>query len=617
MTAAETFIQAVQLHQSGRLPEAVAGYRQAIALKPDFAEAHNNLGSALSDLGQFDEALAAGRRAVALNPNLAEAQNNLGNTLSKMGLLDEALAAFRQALAVRPDFPEAVCNTGLALVRMERLEEAVTAFRRTIELRPGLAEAASNLGAALTQLGRPEEALTAYWDALKTQPENPVFYFNAGIALNNLGRADEAVAALRRAMQLGPNDPAPQSTLVFIMNFHPAYDAMAIIREARRWDERYCKPLRRLIQAHENSRDAGRRLRIGYVSPDFRQHVVGWNLLPLLRHHDREQFEVFCYSSVTRPDAMTEQLRAGSDLWREVALKSDEQLAEQIRGDEIDILIDLSLHTGNNRLRTFAMAPAPVQITYLGYCGTSGVEAMQYRFSDPYLDPSEQDLSCYSEETIRLPETYWCYAPGGETLDPSPLPAERNGHITFGSMNQFAKISPAALDLWCEILKRTPSSRLLIHAPSGKYLSAIRERFDRQGIAADRVEFIDRQDWGPYIRTYNRIDIGLDTFPYNGGITTCDTMWMGVPVISLSGQTPVGRGGRSILSNVGLGDLIAYSPGQYVDLAVKLAGDIPRLRELRGTLRQRIQRSPLMDASRFARHVEAAYRDVWRRWCAG
>jgi predicted O-linked N-acetylglucosamine transferase (SPINDLY family) len=241
---------------------------------------------------------------------------------------------------------------------------------------------------------------------------------------------------------------------------------------------------------------------------------------------------------------------------------------------------------------------------------------MHYRFSDPYLDPPEQDLSCYSEETIRLPETYWCYAPGKETPDPSPLPAERNGYITFGSMNQFAKVSPAALDLWCEILKRVPQSRLLIHAPSGKYLSAIRERFDRHGIAADRVEFIDRQDWDLYIRTYNRIDIGLDTFPYNGGITTCDTMWMGVPVISLSGQMPVGRGGRSILSNVGLGDLVAYSPGQYVDLAVKLADDIPRLRELRGTLRQRMRGSPLMDASRFARNVEAAYRDVWRRWCA-
>ena len=221
---------------------------------------------------------------------------------------------------------------------------------------------------------------------------------------------------------------------------------------------------------------------------------------------------------------------------------------------------------------------------------------MNYRFSDPHLDPPEQDLSCYSEQTIRLPETYWCYAPGGETPEPSPLPAEKNGYITFGSMNQFAKVSTAALDLWSEILTRTPRSRLLIHAPFGKYLDATREHFNQNGITPERVEFIDRQTWDPYIRTFHRIDIGLDTFPYNGGITSCDTLWMGVPVITLSGQTPVGRGGRSILSNIGLADLVAYSAEEYLNLATKLAADLPRLNELRKTLRHRMQKSPLMDA---------------------
>ncbi len=292
-------------------------------------------------------------------------------------------------------------------------------------------------------------------------------------------------------------------------------------------------------------------------------------------------------------------------------------LAEQIRADGIDILIDLSLHSGSNRLRTFAIEPAPVQITYLGYCGTSGVERMHYRFSDPHLDPPDTDLGNYSEETIRLPETYWCYAPGRETPDPSPLPAKENGYVTFGSMNQFAKVSPAAIDLWCEILRRMPGSRLVFHAPFGNYLDPTRERFGRNGIAAERVEFVDRQTWEPYIRTYHRIDIGLDTFPYNGGITTCDTMWMGVPVVSLSGGTPVGRGGRSILCNLGLGDLVAYASEQYVDIAVALAGDLSRLEELRRTLRERMRRSPLMDAPRFARNMEAAYRQAWRRWCAG
>jgi predicted O-linked N-acetylglucosamine transferase (SPINDLY family) len=240
---------------------------------------------------------------------------------------------------------------------------------------------------------------------------------------------------------------------------------------------------------------------------------------------------------------------------------------------------------------------------------------MQYRLSDPHLDPPEQDLSCYSEQTIRLPETYWCYAPGGETPEPSPLPADQNRHITFGSMNQFAKLSSAALDLWGEILKRTPGSRLLIHALPGEYLSATRKRFDRLGIASDRVEFIGLQAWASYISTYHRIDIGLDPFPFNGGITTCDTLLMGVPVISLSGQTPVGRGGRSILFNVGHPELLTFSPEDYVNLGVALAGDLPRLRELRKTLRRQLQSSPLMNAPRFARNVEAAYRLAWRNWC--
>jgi protein O-GlcNAc transferase len=241
---------------------------------------------------------------------------------------------------------------------------------------------------------------------------------------------------------------------------------------------------------------------------------------------------------------------------------------------------------------------------------------MHYRFSDPHLDPPGTDLSCYSEETIRLPETYWCYAPGGEAPDVSPLPADENGWITFGCLNQFAKISELAMEIWCEILKRVNESRLLMHAPVGGEREAFCERLGGLGIARGRVEFVERQAWEPYMRTYHRIDVGLDPFPYGGGITTCDAMWMGVPVISLSGETPVGRGGRSILNNVELGDLVAYSRDQYVNLAVDHASDRSRLGELRRRLRERMRGSALMNGPRFARSVEGAYRDAWRRWCA-
>ncbi len=338
-------------------------------------------------------------------------------------------------------------------------------------------------------------------------------------------------------------------------------------------------------------------------------------MLPLLRHHDHAQFEIFCYGSVKNPDDLTGQIRTSCDQWREMVGLSDETLAERIREDRIDLLIDLSLHTCGHRLRTFALRPAPVQITYLGYCSTSGVDGMHYRFSDPHLDPPDVDLGCYSEQTIRLPESYWCYAPGGQAPDISPLPAERNGYITFGCMTKFGKVSSATVELWCEILKQVPGSRLLIHAPPGKHLQTIGNHLSGHAIAFDRVQFVGYQPWDRYMATFHRIDVGLDPFPYNGGITTCDTLWMGVPAVTLSGRTAVGRGGRSILNNVGLADLVARVSAEYVRLAVQLAGDLPRLGELRRTMRDRLIASPLMDAPRFARNVEAAYRDAWRRWC--
>jgi predicted O-linked N-acetylglucosamine transferase (SPINDLY family) len=268
-----------------------------------------------------------------------------------------------------------------------------------------------------------------------------------------------------------------------------------------------------------------------------------------------------------------------------------------------------------NRLVTFAHKPAPVQVTYLGYCGSTGMDTMDYRLSDPYMDPSDSDFSLYSERTIRLPETYWCYSVAGPTPDPSPPPAATAGYVTFGCLNNFAKVSPPALDLWAEILRSVPRSRLIVHSHPGTHLDAVRERFAGKGISPDRLQFPSRQPWAQYVRTYGRIDIALDPFPWGGGITTCEALWMGVPVVSLLGRTAVGRGGASILTNVGVPELVAPAPEQYVQIATDLAKDLPRLAELRRTLRARMQASPLMDAPRFARNVEAAYRQMWRNWC--
>ncbi|HEY2342930.1 MAG TPA: hypothetical protein VGH90_07875, partial [Chthoniobacteraceae bacterium] len=405
------------------------------------------------------------------------------------------------------------------------------------------------------------------------------------------------------------------SNYVYTICFHPGFDSRAIFEESLEWERRHAAALERSIAPHWNDPTPGRRLRIGYVSPDFRKHVVGRNLLPLLRNHDHDAFEVFAYSDVLAPDSVTTEIRGSCDQWRDLSGVDDERAAEMIRADGIDILVDLALHMARNRLLIFARKPAPIQVTYLSYAGTSGMEAIDYRFSDPHLDPADADLTRYRETTLRLPRTYWCYEPGGAAPNVSPPPVVSSGFATFGCLNNFAKVSKDALDAWLEVLRAVPGSRLLLHAPEGDARTAVRDHFNRGGLEADRLEFVGWQDWSKYVRTFQRIDIALDPFPYGGGITTCDALWMGVPVVSLSGQTAVGRSGRSLLANASLPELVAKTREQYVDIAASLAGDPSRLGALRSSLRERMERSPLRDASGFAQEVENAYRQMWRSWC--
>ena len=535
--------------------------------------------------------------------------------LQKAGRLAEAQAALREVLNRHPDHPAAVHLLGIVAGRLGQTAESVQLLRRAVRLQPHSAQAHNNLAFALRLSNSADEAITEFNRAIQIRPDFAEAHSNLGNALIDVGQFDQAITSHRQAVRLNPDDAKEHSNLVFLLHYHPAYDARMIHEELRRWNQRHAEPLKKLIQPHANNRDPDRRLRVGYVSPDFREHPVGQNLLPLLREHDRRQMEIFCYSNVLRPDARTDQLRGYADVWRSIVGLPDSQVVSQIRQDGIDILVDLALHSANNRLLVFAHKPAPVQVTYLGYCGSTGMDAMDYRLSDPYLDLSDSDLTIYSEQTIRLPETYWCYRSTGPTPDPSPPPVATAGYLTFGCLNNFAKVSPPALDLWAEILQAVPRSRLFVHCRPGTRLDAMRERFAGKGISPDRLEFPNWQPWLEYVQTYGRIDIALDPFPWGGGITTCDALWMGVPVVSLAGPTAVGRGGASILANVGVPELVARTPEQYVRIAAALAGDLPRLAELRRTLRARMQASPLMDAPRFARNFEAAYRQMWRNWC--
>jgi protein O-GlcNAc transferase len=604
----------IALRAKGQVDEAIGCYRQAIQLKPDYCEAYNNLGSVLSDMGQFDEAILFFRQAIRLKPDFAEAHSNLGNALKEKGELDAAIASHRHAIGLKPDYAEAHNNLGGVLSILGRFDEAIASFGQAISLKPGFAEAHNNLGSAMKDNGQLDEAIASYRHAIGLKPDYAEAHSNLGSALMAIGRLDEAIVSYREAIRLRPDCAKLHSNLVLTLHYHSGYDARMIYDELCRGNRQYAEPLKKLIQPHINNRDSDRRLRIGYVSPGFGDHPVGWFLLPLLANHDHQRVEVFGYAQVPAPDKMTQRLRSHAEAWRSLVGLTDAQAADLIRRDQIDILVDLALHTADNRLPVFAHKPAPVQVTYLAYSGSSGLTTMDYRLSDSYLDPPGEDESVYSEETIRLPETYWCYQPVVD-LPLQPLPALEKGFITFGCLNNFSKVNEPLLSLWARVLAAVPRSRLLLHTYEGSHRQRVLEQMQREGIDPERVSFAGKVPLTDYFKRYQSIDIALDTLPYGGGTTTCDTLWMGVPMVSLAGKTAVGRAGSSILSVVGVPELIARTPEQYIQIVTDLAGDLPRLVELRRALRSRMQESPLMNAPRFARNIEAAYRQMWRNWC--
>jgi predicted O-linked N-acetylglucosamine transferase (SPINDLY family) len=609
-TSAECrFNLALALLALGRWDDAIAALRDALSLRPSYPQAYNSLGTALQQKGQLTEAVEAYRQAVALRPEVAGFWSNLGIALHGQGNPQEAVEAFRRAIALKPDFAEAHNNLGNALWASRRYTEAAQACREAIRLRPDLADAYNNLGNIFHSQGLLDESIAASQRALAMGCASA--FNNLAKAFHSAGRIDEALALCDRVLATHPDDIVAHSNRVYTVHCHPDFDAHAILRELRLWNERHAKPLRQHVQPHTNDRSPDRRLKIGYVSPDFRAHAVGRFLVPLLGAHDHSQVEVCCYADVPAPDDTTGRLQSCADLWRKTCGISDEQLAEQIRRDRIDILVDLALHTAGNRLLVFARKPAPVQVTYLAYCSSSGLDTIDYRLSDPYIDPAGMDETCYSEKTIRLPQTYWCYEPILPELQPNDLPALKNGRVTFGCLNNYGKVSSATWSAWRRLLAAMPEARLIIHSAMGSH----RDRALQDIPNPQRITFIAMVPAREYFEQYHQIDIALDPFPYGGGTTTCDALWMGVPVITLHGRTGVGRAGVSLLSNAGLPQLIAQDPDQYVQIARNLAADLPRLAQLRSTLRQQMEKSPLMDAPRFARNVESAYRQMWRQWC--
>jgi len=645
VTTQQAFDLALQHHQAGRLAEAEALYRQILAVQPNHADALHLLGVVAHQAGKNDVAVGLIRQAITLKANFPEAHSNLGIALRKTRQLDEAIAAFRQAITLQPSYPEAYSNLGNALIEKGQQDEAVAAYRQAIALQPNYSEAHYNLGNALRENGQLGEAIAAYRHAIALRPNYPEAYSNLGNALRNQGKLDEAIAAYRQAIALQPDFSKAHSNLVFTLQYHPRFEAGTIGEEERVWSQQHAAPLKQFIKPHSNDPNPRRRLRVGYVSPDFRDHVVGRYVMPLFEHHDRAQLELWCYSGVRRPDEMTGRFRSLAGQWRSTLGLSDEQVAELIREDGVDILVDLSLHSAENRLLVFARQPAPVQVSYAGYPGSTGLEAIEYRISDRYLEAGASEMGDRSSEIgstrpsdllssishsepaltlskgpaerVFLLDSYWCFDPRGADLPIGALPALENKAVTFGCLNNFCKVNERVLALWAPILGSVEGSRLLLLSPAGSHRKATLAALRELGVDGSRVEFVAWRPWCEYLEWYQRIDIGLETFPYNGHTTSLDAFWMGVPVPALVGELPVARAGLSHLMNLGLPELVAGSEEEYVNLVVDLAGDLPRLAELRATLRERMKASVLMDAPRYARQIEAAYRAMWRRWCAG
>jgi protein O-GlcNAc transferase len=606
------------LKGQGKLDEAVTAYRQAIGIKPDYAEAHSNLGIGLSRQGKLAEAVASYQRALALKPDYAEAHGNLGIALADQGKLAEAVASYQRALALKPDYAEAANNLGNALRDQGKLAEAVASYQRALALKPDYAEAANNLGNALRDQGKLAEAVASYQRALTLKPDYAKAHSNLGIALTDQGKLAEAVASHQWALAAKPDYAEACSNLAFCLIYWDKVTATELFAAHRDWNERFGRPVS-VSAAYANKCEPGRRLKVGYVSPNFRQHSIAYFIEPLLREHDRQAVDVHCYAEVAAPDAVTARLQAYSDHWLVTVRLSDDYLAERIRTDGIDILIDLAGHTGENRLRVFARKPAPVQVTWLGYPNTTGLEAIDYRLVDAVTDPVGEADAWASETLVRLEGGFLCYGGLKDAPEPTVPPCLKTGTVTFGSFNNPAKVSAATFDAWATLLSRLPQARLLLKgAPfaDAATRALFLARFAERGVAAERIELVA---WLPgaaaHLALYHRVDIALDPFPYNGTTTTCEALWMGVPVVTLRGDRHAGRVGASLLSQIGLTDLIANSVEEYLEIALTLARNPRRLDDLRRTLRLRIATSPLCDGRAFARKMEAAFRTMWHVWC--
>jgi protein O-GlcNAc transferase len=611
----------ISLMKQGNPAEAIVQFKEALALAPDEIEIHNHLGIALLGQGKASEAVQRFQRAIILKPEHSTTHYNLATALNKLGKFTEAIASYEKALHFNPDDASTHYNLAIALEQQGQITTAIDHYQQTIRLNPNHLEAHNNLGILFSEQGKFTEALACYQQALSLNPNYAEVHNHLAGVLLNQGELEQSLNHYRQALAIKPDFTTAHTALLLALHYVEGLEARKLFSEHQRFNEQHAKALKPSVARHLNDNSPHRKLKVGYVSPDFRQHPVAHFIEPVLRHHNRAEFEIFCYYTHAKIDAITQRLQQSVDHWINCVPLSDEVLAERIKQDQIDILIDLAGHTSDNRLLVFARKAAPVQVTYLGYPNTTGLTSIDYRITDHHRDPEGLADELSSETLIRMPESYYCYHPYENSPTIKNLPSLQNDFITFGSLNNYVKLNSKMRALWAEILQAVPDSKLRLK-PSNQILNdpksreAIEKQFMTLGIQPTQLIFEEMSPSPSHLNSYHQIDIALDSYPFNGGTTTCEALWMGVPVITLVGETHTARMGLSLLSTLGLSELIAYTPKEYVELAIKLANEKAYLQSLRKSLREKMQTSPLMDGPRYTHHLESAYRKMWEKWCA-
>lgn len=636
--------------QTKNYEQALNRLSKAVQLYPDRPDYHSNLGTAHKELHNYTAASAAFKRAIAIQPDHVESLYNLAGVLLHLGLLDDAVFYYNQLLIYRPRMTEALeglgyvrklqgkyshaiecyeksiqinehnfaayCAIGDILQTQKKFEESLLSYQQAIERAPTEGLPHNNMGNSLSKLGRYHEALNSYQKSIALSPDIQEAYINLAWTYREYGMLPESFKCFEKLKERMPLSHQSQSDFLFSLNYDPSISKAALHHYAQEWWQLFGS---KAVQYHHSpSKDMSGKLKIGFISPDFSSHPVGFFLLPLLRELDRSKFEIWCYAEMAEhlSDATTEKIKQHVDKWQITSSMSDAQAAAKIYSDKIDILIDLAGHTANNRLMVLAHKPAPVQINWLGYVCTTGLETIDYRLTDAIADPPDDTPYC-TEKLIRLPHGFFCYSSPEKYSEIPVLPASINNYVTFGSFNNLPKITPEVIDTWSQILDKTPQSRLLFTSSQfvdttvqKKYL----ELFQRCGVDPARIRFSRNVSLQEYFSLLSSVDIGLDPFPHNGHTITCDTLWMGVPVITLRGDRYASRMGSSILTLLGLQELIGETPDEYIAKAVSLANDTDRLNNLRHNLRARIIQCDYGNTKQFARDFEKTLLALWNKY---